>query len=213
MNGNEVTSTRLIQNLMYLIGLPPTLPKSNLLKKICILYLTLFNIAVVYMTYFQQNGRVYCGYRTDSIYKDTPTRFLSSLGSISLALMNITISLTFMLFQPRSHEKLVQTLRELNGMLSCNSPNQNKTVRRIIIIHCIFISACSLDFYLWVARKSLTVYKYFVFDTVLRYRLMVFGMYMVNFPREFSNGAKCMNKILKCANTKYDKSVTNIKVI
>lgn len=207
MNENEFPSIRLTSNLMYFIALPPVLPQSNILKHICILYIVLFNITAVYLVYFQQNGRFNYGYRIDSIYRDVPTRFLNSSGSIVLAVMSVVISCALVLFHPKKHRKILKNIQELNRLLSYNFPKidkKKKTIIRLAALHVCFSIAYFLDYYLWVARKSLTIYKYFGFDHILRYRFIIFAHYMANVVRELNYGAKYMNKILKCANKRFE---------
>lgn len=211
MRESELPRIHLTRNLMYLVALPPELPRSNSLKTICVLYIILFNMATIYTTYFQQNGRVHDGYRIDIIYKDVLTRYLCSFGSILLTLINMMISFNLILLQPKSHKILLRRFGELDRLLSYNFPKidlRKRGIIRLIIVTSFIICAYGLDYYLRLSRQSISVYKYFFFDCILRYRLILFGHYMTNILREFNSAAKYMNKILKCDKRTSDEAST-----
>ncbi|KAK9718200.1 7tm Chemosensory receptor [Popillia japonica] len=123
--------------------------------------------------------------------------------------MSVVISCALVLFHPKKHRKILKNIQELNRLLSYNFPKidkKKKTIIRLAALHVCFSIAYFLDYYLWVARKSLTIYKYFGFDHILRYRFIIFAHYMANVVRELNYGAKYMNKILKCANKRFGKN-------
>lgn len=195
-----------IDFLARLFGLIPLFDSKTFWSKtLSKSYATIYSSALVYVFYYQVKLRIDFGFARRS----KKANFVTAFSTTILFATNILISLTVIIFKDKKYSYMVERIGEMQRIISPYFGDNNN--KKLIMIATLFLhlwyGIVSYDDATIAASGWLSI-QFYVYDSYLRYRLLVFTMYLYFLLKDVLDSIRRFNKLLRGYGTNGDRFVS-----
>ncbi|GJQ83445.1 hypothetical protein Trydic_g8572 [Trypoxylus dichotomus] len=191
----KISRINLIDILTRFFGLTPlTLSETTWCRILGKFYGTVYSFGLMYIFYYQIKLRIVFGFPKRS----NKVNFVSALSTSILFGTNILISLTTAVFKVNKYAYMMERLSDLQRITSKYSGgNNNKKylVLMIFLVHIWYGTVTAGDLALGISGWMAV--EFYIYDSHLRYRLLVFTVYLYFLLKEVHDDLRFFNNLLK----------------